>query len=149
MQLLTEDTLHFAKRDSFQETKEIHKWSTRIEVSILKNFPRRLLSGGEIYNVVMKWNNNIIQQAAWPQLRYYTEGCLTSSTILYRRLLNINSGPIALTLCCTDVIIRRLFLLRFEYRETELSSARPVSSLSSFYTRALQRETRRFVVGFL
>jgi len=44
--------LDMAKRDKVQETKEIHKWDRRTEVSWFKNVPWRLQSGTAVHYVV-------------------------------------------------------------------------------------------------
>jgi hypothetical protein len=44
--------LDFVKQDSFKETEDMRKWSTRTEVSVFKNVPWRLQSGGGTYKVV-------------------------------------------------------------------------------------------------
>ena len=84
--------------------------------------------------LILHWNNNIIQQGIWLHI-YYTEGHLTSALTLR------NSIP-----CCKDSVIRNPLLQSLEHRETEMGSARSISSLSSFYTRTLQRETGRFLI---
>jgi len=51
-ELLTEQPLDMAKRGKVQETKEIHKWGRRTEVSGFKNVPWSLQSGAAVHYVV-------------------------------------------------------------------------------------------------
>jgi hypothetical protein len=77
--------------------------------------------------IVVTWNSSITQQATWlnnwlhvpysdMKKWHYTAGYVTSFILLHSRQLNNNTGLIALTLCCDNVITRRLFLPRFEHR---------------------------------
>ena len=44
--------LDMTKRDKVQDTKEIHKWGRRTEISGFKNIPWRLQSGAAVHYVV-------------------------------------------------------------------------------------------------